>query len=318
MSITENTAIVKSLAHNAGFDLVGITTPEIPKADQNKYINWLNNGFAANMGYMHRNIELRTHPEHLFDGVKSILVLGLSYYPAEHPKLPYSISKYAYGRDYHKLIKSRGKLLQKQLKTFFPDLNSRIFVDSAPVMERSLAVQTGFGWIGKNTCLINRQKGSFLFLASLFLNIELNADSSHTKSYCGNCTKCIDACPTNALSNAGLDANRCISYHTIETQENIPNTILKNMDNQLFGCDICQDVCPWNQKLSAHTEPDFLPGNHLNFLNETNLENMSQDDFRTQFAGTAFLRTGKAKLLQTIRQHLQKKSVLSGKNKIMN
>ncbi|MEA1874494.1 MAG: tRNA epoxyqueuosine(34) reductase QueG [Bacteroidota bacterium] len=305
MSITKNTDIVKSLAQKVGFDLVGITSPEIPKTDQYKYTNWLSNGFAANMGYLHRNIDLRTNPENLFNGVKSILVLGLSYYPADKPKLPYKISKYAYGRDYHKLIKSRGKLLQKELRAFFPDLKSRIFVDSAPVMERSLAVQAGFGWIGKNTCLINRKKGSFLFLASLFLNIELNADSPFVNSFCGNCTKCIDACPTNALSEAGLDANRCISYHTIETQESIPNEILQNMDNQLFGCDICQDVCPWNQKLSAHTEPDFFPGNHLILLNEPELENMSQEDFRTQFAGTPFLRTGKAKLLQTIKQHLQ-------------
>ncbi len=302
MPIAENTAIVKSLAYEAGFDLAGITKPEISKSYQSKYHAWLTHGFAAGMNYMHRNVDLRTNPSKLFDGVKSILVLGLSYYPEKHPDLPFSISKYAYGRDYHKLIKSRGKKMQKQLKTKFPDLKSRVFVDSAPVMERSLAEQSGLGWIGKNSCLINRDKGSFIFLASLFLNIELEPDLAYEKSYCGNCTKCIDACPTKAITEAGLDSSRCISYHTIETSEKIPAEILKNMDNQLFGCDICQNVCPWNQKLSAHTEPDFLPGNHLELLNEDALKNMSEESFRTHFAGTPFLRTGKAKLLQSMTQ----------------
>jgi epoxyqueuosine reductase len=302
MSIAKNTAIVKLLAHEAGFDLIGITIPEVPESHLNKYYSWLDQGFAAKMGYMHRNIDLRTNPQKLFEGVKSILVLALSYYPEKHPDIPYNISKYAYGRDYHKLIKSRGKTLQKQLKIKFPNLKSRVFVDSAPVMERSLAVQSGLGWIGKNSCLINREKGSFVFLASLFLNIELEPDSVFEKSYCGNCTKCIDACPTSAITEAGVDSSRCISYHTIETSEKIPAEILKNMDNQLFGCDICQDVCPWNQKLTAHTEADFLPGKHLELLNEDALKNMSEETFRDHFASTPFLRTGKAKLLQSMAQ----------------
>jgi epoxyqueuosine reductase len=302
MSIAENTAFVKSLAYEAGFDLVGITTPEVPESHLYKYYAWLDRGFAAEMSYMHRNVDLRTNPEKLFEGVKSILVLGLSYYPEKHPDISYNISKYAYGRDYHKLIKSRGKILQKQLKIKFPELKSRVFVDSAPVMERSLAVKSGLGWIGKNSCLINRDKGSFVFLASLFLNIELEADDAIGKLYCGNCTKCIDACPTNAITENGVDSSRCISYHTIETSEKIPSEILENMDNQLFGCDICQDVCPWNQKLTAHTEPDFLPGKQLELLNQDVLKNMSEEAFRTHFAGTPFLRTGKAKLLQTMAQ----------------
>lgn len=281
--------------------MVRITHPYVSDEAQIRFEKWLGQGYAAGMDYLHRNKELRYNPVEIQLGTKSVLVLGLNYYTNEIPEMEFSVSKYALGRDYHKLIKSKLKSLVRKLKIDFPELEARPFVDSAPVLERSLAVQAGMGWIGKNTCLINKEKGSFLFLAELFLTIDLIADEPYTKNYCGNCTRCIDACPTQALSLTGLDSNRCISYHSIESSDVIPEDIARKMGNQLFGCDICQDVCPWNHKLSPHEHKDLFPGKHLQYLSLEKLSAMDDDEFTRIFAGTPFLRAGK-KLLQTMQQ----------------
>ncbi len=293
---------IKKLATEAGFDLVRITKPYVPSEAQTRFERWLKQGYAADMEYLHRNKTLRYNPTEIQQGTQSVIVLGLNYYTKEIPDIKYSVSKYALGRDYHKLIKSKLKALVRKIKADFPELETRPFVDSAPVLERSLAVQSGMGWIGKNTCLINKEKGSFLFLAELFVNIELKEDAPYTKNYCGNCTQCIDTCPTQALSLNGLDSNRCISYHSIESKDEIPENIAKKMGNQLFGCDICQDVCPWNQKITQHQHEDLSPGKHLQYLNSQSLSAMDDVEFTRQFAGTAFLRAGRKKLLQTMEQ----------------
>ena len=298
---------IKQLALNEGFDLVRITKPEIPENAKIRYEQWLKQGFAAKMEYLHKNTELRFNPSVIFENTRSVLVLGLSYFTKDLPDLDYSISKYALGRDYHKHIKAKLKKLTRRLKEDIPGLSARPYVDSAPVLERSLALQSGMGWIGKNTCLINKKQGSFIFLAELFLNIELTVDEPYDKNYCGNCTRCIDACPTQALSKSGLNANLCISYHNIENPESIPPDIISAMDNQLFGCDICQDICPWNQRLVPHRHEDLFPKKHLGYLTLECLSDMNEESFKKEFAGTPFLRAGREKLIETMKQLLQKK-----------
>jgi epoxyqueuosine reductase len=302
MDIENRTNLVKNLAFAAGFDLVKITGQVIADKDISRFNNWLSLGNAASMDYMFRNRDLRESPDKLFPELKSIIVLALSYNITDKPDTQYKVSKYAFGRDYHKLIKRRMKQLDREIRKHFPNFKSRSFVDSAPVLERSLALQSGLGWIGKNTCLINKEMGSFIFLSEMFTNIELQFDISEFKDFCGNCTRCIDACPTQALSINGLDANKCISYHTIESKETIPEHILEAMDNQIFGCDICQDVCPWNKNKPEHDEQDLLPCEHLSALNYDTLLNMSDDEFMKTFGGTPFYRTGREKLLKTIEQ----------------
>lgn len=294
---------IKEIALQLGFDLVGISKPIVPNNHKERYLNWLDKSYQADMSYLDNNIDLRFDPSVLFPNLKSILVLGQSYYNKEWLDNKYGVSIYSLGRDYHKEMKSRMKRLILEIKKIYPDCNARPFVDSAPVLERYFAKNAGLGWIGKNTCLINKSKGSFMFLAEVFLDVELDFDSPFTKNHCGNCTRCIDACPTQAITPDGIDSNRCLSYHTIESSELIPDNIVAQMGNQVFGCDVCQSVCPWNSKLTDHCVKDFEPREKsLEKLNITALSVMSDEDFKKVFAGSPFMRAGKKKLLQTLQQ----------------
>jgi epoxyqueuosine reductase len=247
-----------TLARDIGFDLVGVTAPKVE--DPGPYLDWLQAGRAGTMGYMGRNIEKRLNPQKLVPEVKSILCLAVNYFqktpnPSEARG---QIARYAWGRDYHLVVKEMLCRLAEKIQGLVKrDFKYRAFVDSAPVMEKALAYQAGLGWIGKNGCLIHKRLGSFLFLGELFLDFELPPDESG-KSYCGRCQKCLTACPTGAICRPGMvDARRCISYLTIEHQGPIEPALAEKMTPWLFGCDICQEVCPFNQKCPETRIEDF-------------------------------------------------------------
>jgi epoxyqueuosine reductase len=301
-SVDQHTESIKSAALEAGFDAVGIAPPDISPEEQHFFSEWLDSGFHAGMGYMERNVEKRRHPEKLFPGVKSVIVLLKSYHRNELPDMPHKVSRYALGRDYHKRLKKRMKRLQASIQVIIGrEFRSRPFTDSAPVFERSLAVKAGLGKLGKNTCLIHPQLGSFVFIAELFTDIELTFDQPSNRTICGRCTRCIDACPTHAISSEGVNSERCISYHTIETQNDIPEWIQDKLNGWVFGCDICQEVCPYNKKPLPVRDPDFMPGPHLEKITAGYLSGITDEDFVRVFCGTPMMRTGRDKLLRNIK-----------------
>lgn len=247
MNTTKHTTLIKSFAAQLGFDFCGIAKAVKLDADAKRLESWLNKGFNGSMQYMENHFELRIDPAKLVPGAKTVITLLLNYLPsakqnAESPK----ISKYAYGNDYHEVIRSKLKLLMQYIKEHIGEINGRGFVDSAPVLERSWAQKSGLGWIGKNGNLINKKSGSFFFIATLISDLKLDYDDAFAKDYCGSCTKCIDHCPTNAiLLGKVIDGSKCISYFTIELKDAlIPDNMKGQFDNWMFGCDVCQDVCP--------------------------------------------------------------------------
>lgn len=258
----DHTQFIKSLAANSGFDYCGIARAEPLDDDARRLESWLNKGMQGSMHYLEKYFELRVDPRKLVPGAKSVITLLLNYFPArqQEPGLP-KISKYALGKDYHQVIKEK-------LNSFLAEINKKIgavqgrgFVDSAPVLERSWAVRSGLGWIGKNGNLINKNIGSFFFIATLIIDLELVYDDPFAKDYCGTCRKCIDACPTDAiLENKVVDGSKCISYFTIELKDAlIPDYAKGKMDDWIFGCDICQDICPWNRFSKSTNEISFSP-----------------------------------------------------------
>jgi epoxyqueuosine reductase len=297
----EHSARIKAAALQLGFDAIGITDAAIPEQDVKRYAAWLQHGNQAKMDYMKNRYDMRLNPQALFPGVKSVIVLLQAYYNGDLQEQPYKIARYAAGKDYHKRLKKRMNKLQASVQDIIGrDFASRPFVDTAPVLERSLAVKAGLGWIGKNTCLIHPELGSYVFIAELFTDLDLVPDTNQVKNRCGNCKRCVDACPSMALSNHGLDARRCISYHTIESKTDIPDGIKQSLNGWVFGCDICQEVCPHNKKVLKASDPDFMPGKHLDFVNLDYLSRIDDDQFVKTFAGTSLLRAGRIKLLKNI------------------
>lgn len=254
---------------------------------------WLKNGYHGKMQYMENHFELRLNPDKLVGGAKTVISLLYNYFPAEvQTPDTYKISKYAYGQDYHVVIKKKLDQLVQYIKDHTGDIHIRSFVDSAPVMERVWAKQAGLGWIGKHSLLINKKQGSFFFLAEIVLDIELSYDNPLKTDHCGTCTKCIDACPTEAiLPGKTLDASRCISYFTIELRDEIPTTMKGKFENWIFGCDICQDVCPWNRFSIPHQESDFLPTGELLTLKKEDWHQLNEETFKRIFSGSAVKRT---------------------------
>lgn len=252
------TIIIKEQAKSLGFDFCGISRAEKLVEEEPKLESWLKNGFHGKMAYMENHFDKRLDPTKLVPGAKSVVSLLYNYFPDEQAKPSYHrIARYAYGKDYHFVIKEKLKILLENLREEIGEIEGRVFVDSAPVMERQWAAKSGLGWIGKNTLLINKQQGSFFFLAELILDLDLKYDGP-IKDYCGTCTKCLEACPTAAILDAGvLDASKCISYLTIELKDAIPAEFKGKMKNWVFGCDICQEVCPWNRFSKKHQEPAF-------------------------------------------------------------
>jgi epoxyqueuosine reductase len=254
------------------------------------------------MGYMERHFDKRVDPTRLVPGAKSVVSLIFNYFPstdlAQEGTL--KIAKYAYGEDYHFVIRERLKQLLETLREKIGDINGRAFVDSAPVMERTWAARAGLGWTGKNTLLLNRTMGSFFFLAELIIDLDLEYDSP-AKDYCGTCTACMDACPTNAIPEPYVvDGSRCISYYTIELREEIPQEAGDEFDNWIFGCDICQDVCPWNRFARPHSEPRLDPSEPLKEIIRQDWKDITQETFEAVFGRSALKRAGFEGLMRNI------------------
>ena len=292
MNKLEITKQIKNKALELGFSDVGFAKSRELAEEKQNYSNWLNNEYHADMNYLANNFEKRFDPSLLVDNAKTIISVILNYYPAEiqEKHLP-QISKYAYGRDYHKLIKHKLKNLAEYINDDLININYRFFTDSAPVLDRKWAQLAGLGWIGKNSLLLNKKLGSYFFIGELIIDVELEYDTP-IKDACGTCTKCIDACPTNAIVKEKIiDANRCISYLTIENKGEIHEKFKPSFSNQIFGCDICQDVCPWNNKLEPTNEKDFAPKEELFTMTTKDWTALTEESFNEIFYGSALKRT---------------------------
>lgn len=284
--------IIKQEAKRLGFDFCGISKAEFLEEEAPRLEKWLSENKHGKMEYMENHFDKRLNPTVLVDDAKSVVSLLYNYFPEQqqNPDSP-KISKYAYGLDYHDVIKDKLKEFLFTLKEKIGDVNGRAFVDSAPVLDKAWAKKSGLGWIGKNSNLINKQQGSFFFIAELIMDLDLEYDGE-IKDYCGTCTKCIDACPTSAIVEPYVvDGSKCISYFTIELKEAIPNDFKDKMDNWIFGCDVCQDVCPWNSFSEFHHEPKF--NNTTGFLNFNTADwhQLNEEVFSTVFKGSAVKRT---------------------------
>jgi epoxyqueuosine reductase len=285
---------VKEIALSLGFDFCGIAKAEKLDDDAKRLEQWLNAGMHGSMTYMENHFDLRVDPQKLVPGAKSVITLLINYLPSsqQNSNSP-KISKYAYGKDYHDVIKARLMTFLQLLRERIGDLHGRGFVDSAPVLERSWAERSGLGWIGKNGNLIVKQNGSFYFIATLITDLDLTHDDPFAKDYCGNCTKCIDACPTDAiLPNKVVDGSRCISHFTIELKEMmIPSEMNGKFDNWMFGCDVCQDVCPWNRFARATDEIEFTPKQEVINFSLQDWEDLSEESFRKIFRDSPIKRS---------------------------
>ncbi len=285
---------LKSLAHNLGFETVGIAKAEFMEEEARRLEEWLNQDYHGKMSYMANHFDKRVDPTKLVPGAKSVVTLTYNYYNEEKQEDPDApkISMYAYGKDYHHVIKAKLKELLAGLNEEIGEVHGRCFVDSAPVLERDWAKRSGTGWVGKNTMLIHPKKGSYFFLAELIIDLELEPDGP-IKDYCGTCTKCIDACPTDAISKEGyvMDGSKCISYFTIELKEALPEDYKGKFENWMFGCDICQEVCPWNRFSKKHQEPAFEPHPDLLGLSQGDWQEITKDVFNELFRKSAVKRT---------------------------
>jgi epoxyqueuosine reductase len=293
MSLISHTAIIKKEANRLGFDHCGIAKVEKLDEDARRLESWLNKGMHGQMSYMEKHFDLRIDPARLVPGARSVITLLKNYYPGQQQSTGSPrISKYAYGNDYHEVIKSKLNELLSLARLHIGEIQGRGFVDSAPVLERTWAEKSGLGWIGKNGNLINKQGGSFFFIATLITDLELNYDDPFAKDYCGDCTRCIDACPTEAIfPDKVVDGSRCISYFTIELKEMlIPGEMKGKFNNWMFGCDICQDVCPWNRFSQPHQETQFKPIPEILDLSTSEWEAMTENNFRKIFKNSAIRR----------------------------
>jgi epoxyqueuosine reductase len=277
-----------------GFDHCGIARAVRLDDDARRLEQWLNNGMHGSMQYMENYFDLRVDPTQLVQGARSVITLLKNYYPGHQQQsgTP-GIAKYAYGSDYHDVIRAQLRLFLDTIKQTIGDIQGRGFVDSAPVLERTWAQRSGLGWIGKNTNLITKQSGSFFFIATLITDLELQYDDAFAKDYCGSCTRCIDACPTDAILPGGVvDGSKCISYFTIELKEMlIPGEMKGRFDNWMFGCDTCQDVCPWNRFSKPHHEMQFSPVPEILNLSSAEWEEMSEETFRKIFKNSPLSRS---------------------------
>ncbi len=293
MNISENTRFIRSLAASAGFDHCGIAAAVPLDEDARKLEQWLHQGMHGNMHYMEKHFDLRVNPYKLLPGARSVISFLMNYYPANRQvKGSPKISKYAYGKDYHEVIRPKLNFIISQMKEKIGDFQGRGFVDSAPVLERSWAVRSGLGWVGKNGNLIHKKQGSYFFIATLIVDLELEYDVPYTQDFCGSCTRCIDACPTQAIQNDKVvDGSKCISYFTIELKALlIPETQKGKFDNWMFGCDTCQDVCPWNRFSKPTTEPAFSPIPEILHFNTDDWEEMTEEGFKKIFSGSPLKR----------------------------
>lgn len=288
----KHTQFIRQEAKTLGFDFCGISKAEKLHAEEENLATWLLKGFNGKMAYLENHFDKRLDPTLLVPGAKSVVSLLYNYYPGnESESTNYKVAKYAYGTDYHFVVKDKLKTFLNSIREEIGEVDGRVFVDSAPVMERQWAVKSGLGWIGKNNLLINKQRGSYHFLAELIIDLELETDGP-IKDYCGSCTKCMDACPTEAFVGARiLDASKCISYLTIELKDEIPNEFKGKYEKWVFGCDICQDVCPWNRFSKKHHEPSFDKLEGVNRIEQDNWEDITEEVFNKVFKQSPMKRT---------------------------
>jgi len=294
MQLIQNASFIKTEAARLGFSFCGIAKAEFLEKDAPLLENWLNNNNNGKMDYMANHFDKRLDPTKLVEGAKSVVSLMYNYHTtkkqtdADAPK----ISQYAYGKDYHFVVKDKLKELMHSINDQIGEVNGRAFVDSAPVMERRWAQKAGLGWIGKNTQLINKGAGSFFFLAELIIDLPLAYDDEMQTDHCGTCTACIDACPTQAITPYNVNGSKCISYLTIELKEEIiPNEFKGQLNNWMFGCDVCNDVCPWNKFSKQHQEPQFEPSNELLNMSKNDWQEITEEVFQKLFKNSPVKRT---------------------------
>ncbi len=288
-----HTETIKLIAATNGFDYCGIAKAQTLDEDAKRLERWLNKGMHGGMQYMENYFDQRIDPTKLVAGAKSVITLLLNYFPTQTQKIDApKISKYAFGNDYHEVIRDKLKCFLQQIKEQIGEVNGRGFVDSAPVLERAWAQKAGIGWIGKNGNLINKESGSFFFIATLIVDISLDYDNAMVKDYCGSCTKCIDECPTEAiLPDKVIDGSKCISYFTIELKDTlIPDAMKGKFKNWMFGCDVCQDVCPWNRFSKATTETNFTPIPEILNLSNKNWTELTEESFKSIFKNSPLKR----------------------------
>lgn len=289
-----NATMIKEIARAIGFDHCGIAKAIRLDDDAKKLEQWLNKGLHGEMKYMENHFDMRVDPTKLVPGAKSVITLMFNYFPSQKQSLDApKIAKYAYGKDYHLVIREKLHEFIFRIREVLGNIEGRGFVDSAPVLERAWAKQSGLGWIGKNGNLINKKMGSFFFLATLIVDIDLVPDSPYRQDFCGTCNKCVDACPTEAiLPNKALDATKCISYFTIELKSALlPEPLSNKANNWVFGCDICQDVCPWNRFSKEHQQPELEPLSEILNFSINDWQQLEKETFNKIFKESAIKRT---------------------------
>lgn len=289
----KHTQLIKTEAKRLGFLSCGISKASFLEEEAPRLEKWLNQNMHGEMGYMENHFDKRLDPTKLVEDSKSVISLLLNYYPSKEQKdkTAPKISKYAYGADYHFVIKDKLKSLLHFIQEEIGEVSGRAFVDSAPVLDKAWAAKSGLGWIGKHSNLLTQQVGSFYFIAELIIDLDLEYDLP-TTNHCGTCTACIDACPTEAITEPYVvDGSKCISYFTIELKENIPTEFKGQFDDWMFGCDVCQDVCPWNRFSKSHQEPLFNPHPELLSMTKKDWEEITEDTFKKVFQKSAVKRT---------------------------
>ncbi len=304
--------LIREKALALGFSACGFAGVRPLNEHREHFRRWLDDGNHGTMEWLANHFDKRLDPSQLVEGAKSVIVLLHNYFPAEKQKDPNApiIAKYAYGKDYHHLLKAKLAKLFDYIQQEISPCSGRMFVDSAPVLERYWAREAGLGWIGKNSLLIHPRMGSFFFISELIIDIELPYDQPFTENHCCNCSRCIDACPTNAIvSPSVIDARKCISYHTIESKDEIHEEIKERLNGRFFGCDICQDVCPWNKKFATpHSEPELMPQLQLLDMDTEAWQNLDKPTYNQLFKKSAVQRAGYAKLLSNLKAAIQSKS----------
>ena len=302
MNSEKHALIIKEKAKKFGFQRCGISKAKFLEEDAARLESWLKNLYHGEMSYMENHFDKRLDPRKLVEGSKSVISLSYNYFPEEKLKIinDLKISKYAYGEDYHEVIKEILHEMVAELKKEIGDFECRVFTDSAPILERSWAQRSGVGWVGKNANLITKNHGSFFFLAEIITDLELAEDSA-TADHCGSCRRCIDACPTDAIvSEREIDGSKCISYATIELKDSIPESFRGKMEDWMFGCDICQDVCPWNRFAKPHQQEKFKPNTLLQQYGNEAWPELTQEIFSEIFRKSPVKRTKYAGLKRNI------------------
>jgi len=302
---TDNTTsiLIKEYAREVGFDLCGIARARPLDEHRPVLRSWVDSGMNGDMEYLAQHITKRTDPGILFPEAKSLIVTGLNYFTDKTQGgngIP-AISKYAYGINYHNVIKGKLNKILGRIKDIYPGVNGKAFVDSAPILEKAWGKEAGLGWPGKNSVLINKEIGSFFFLGILIVDIELDYDKPAGEDYCGTCNSCINACPTGAInSNRTLNVTKCISYQTLEAKSQIPEDIVTKLGGRVFGCDICQDVCPWNKDSRPNTTPEFNLPDEVQNMSAEDWKNLSRKDYKRLFKDSAIGRRSYCRFMDNI------------------